>query len=131
MVQTIKIASILQNIYEVENFLNGVFKDLAFSRKVYCKIYLAVTEAVNNAILHGNKKDRSKFVTIIFYNNEDHFIVEVIDEGSGFEFDSIPDPREQINIRKESGRGIFIMKQYADKVKFHKGGSTVQLKFNK
>ena len=131
MVQVIKIASTLQSVYEVEHFLNAVFKDLGFSRKIYCKIYLAVTEAVNNAVIHGNGKDKTKFVSINFHNYNDHFIVQIEDEGKGFDYTIVPDPRDPNNIRKESGRGIFIMKQYADKVNFEKQGSIVQLTFNK
>ena len=131
MVQTIKIASALQHISEVEHFLNAIFKDLRFSRKIYCRIYLAVTEAVNNAIIHGNDKNRSKFVSISFTDAKNKFIVQVEDEGSGFNYAIVPDPCDPNNIRKESGRGIFIMKQYADKVFFDQNGSTVQLIFNK
>ena len=131
MVQVIKIASTLQSVYEVEHFLNAVFKDLGFSRKIYCKIYLAVTEAVNNAIIHGNGKDKSKSVLISFHDYNDYFIVQIEDEGKGFDYAVVPDPRDPKNIRKESGRGIFIMKQYADKVNFENEGSMVQLTFNK
>lgn len=131
MVQTIKISSCLHNVYNVEQFLNTIFKELAFTRKLYCRIYLAVLESVNNGIIHGNKKDNTKYVNIVFDETEEQYIFNIEDEGSGFSFVNLPDPRDIGNRNKESGRGIFIMKQYADKVNFTKNGACVQLIFNK
>lgn len=131
MVQSIKIASIINNINEIENFINTIFKEINFSRKIYCKMYLSVTEAVTNAIIHGNKKKPSSFVTITFDENESQYIVTVEDEGSGFNYNILPDPLNINNITKESGRGIFIIKQYSDKVIFKKNGACVNLIFNK
>jgi serine/threonine-protein kinase RsbW len=131
MVNKIKIKSLVRNICEVEYFLNTIFKDFQFSRKIYCKIYLATIEAVNNAIIHGNQCDASKTVTITFKIDEDRYIVSIKDEGPGFDFTSVSDPRSSKNIYKETGRGIFIMKQYSDKVKFNKEGTLVKLIFNK
>lgn len=94
-------------------------------------MYLSLTEAFNNAIMHGNQLDQHKKVSIDFDQTVDQFIITVADEGPGFNHDSIPDPTHHHNIRKESGRGIFIMKEYADKVIFSKNGSVVKLIFNK
>lgn len=131
MVTKIKIESLVRNICEVEYFLNSLFKDFQLSRKIYCKIYLATIEAVNNAIIHGNQCDSSKIVTVSFKIDEDKYIVSVKDQGPGFDYTNISDPRQANNIYKETGRGIFIMKQYADKVKFNKDGTLVKLIFNK
>jgi len=94
-------------------------------------MYLSTSEAVNNAILHGNNKDSSKYVNITFEETEDHFMISVSDEGIGFDIHNIPNPTDKINLRKESGRGIYIMKEYADKVRFSKNGAMVHLIFNK
>jgi len=131
MVNKIQIKSLVRNICEVEYFLNTIFRDFQFSRKIYCKIYLATIEAVNNAVIHGNKSDASKNVTVSFKIDVDKYIVSVKDEGPGFDYTNISDPRHANNIYKETGRGIFIMKQYADKVKFNKEGTLVKLIFNK
>lgn len=131
MAQKIKIPSSLAHICEVEHFLNYVFKEYGLIRKIYCRMYLALTEAVNNAIIHGNCKDQSKSVTIKFDETFDQYIVSIKDEGEGFNYRKVPDPRNPSNIHKESGRGIFIMKQYADIVIFKQNGSFVKLIFNK
>lgn len=127
----IKIESSVKNICKVEFFLNSIFKDYKFSRKVYCRIYLSSLEAVNNAILHGNNNDPNKYVTIKFSDTPNQIIISVIDDGNGFDFQSVADPTMLANIKKESGRGIFIMKQYADKVKYNSKGNQVKLIFNK
>lgn len=100
-----------------------------FDRKIFCKIYISVTEAVSNAIKHGNGLDNSKFVEILF-NKYDHgyeFIIS--DQGKGFDYTEVPDPTKNENLNRESGRGIFLMKKYSDQVLFDKQGSTVTLLF--
>jgi serine/threonine-protein kinase RsbW len=131
MAQTIKVASVSKSINEVEFFLNAVFKENQFSRKIYCRMYLCITEAFNNSILHGNQHDPDKMVTIIFDQNDEQYFFTVCDEGAGFNMHVVPDPTHHSNLRKESGRGIFIMKEYADKVIFANNGSEVKLIFNK
>ena len=131
MVRTIKITSSIHNINEIEFFLNSIFRESNFSRKIYCKIYLAVIESVTNAITHGNQLNKDKFVTISFEEKEAFIIVSIDDEGDGFNWNIIPNPLEALNIKKETGRGIFIMKEYSDELHFNKRGNSVQLKFNK
>ena len=127
----IKIQSIIKNIGQVEFFFNSLFKEFRFSRKTYCRIYLSCTEAVNNAIIHGNKANSERFVKISFEDKPSFFLVKIEDEGLGFDYNMVPDPRIPANIGKESGRGIFIMKEYADKVIFENNGASVLLIFNK
>jgi serine/threonine-protein kinase RsbW len=131
MDRSIDIQSDLRNICEIEYFINGLFRELKFSRKLYCKIFLVINEAVSNAIVHGNKLNKSKLIRIIFENNTDHFLIIVKDEGDGFDYKTIKDPTHIDNIYNESGRGIFIMKQYADKVIYDDMGRIVKLTFNK
>lgn len=94
-------------------------------------MYLSVTEAFNNAVLHGNFLDATKMVTISFDQNDEQYFISISDEGQGFNLHEVPDPTHHLNIRKESGRGIFIMKEYADKVTFTRNGAIVKLTFNK
>ena len=131
MVRSIKIASDVRNIHEVEYFLNSLLKDFRIERKTYCKMYLATTEGVNNAIIHGNKSDAQKQVDVRFEDQLSYFEIWISDSGKGFNIKTIQDPTHKDNIKKESGRGIFIMKQYADKVVWENNGSTVHLIFNK
>jgi serine/threonine-protein kinase RsbW len=129
--QKIKIYSELQYICVIENFIKDLFIKESLSRKFFCKIYISVCEAVNNAIIHGNQGIVEKEVELIFINNKSHYEFIITDEGNGFDFFSIPDPTDCCNISKESGRGIFIMKTYSDELIFEDKGSRVKLLFFK
>lgn len=131
MNRCLEIESSFEQLFKVEAFCKCIFKELAFSRKLYCKLYLATIEGVNNAILHGNKEDRNKKVIVKFHGNNEKYIICIQDQGIGFDYTKIPDPTTNKNIREESGRGIFIMKQYADVVTFKDDGRKVKLEFNK
>jgi serine/threonine-protein kinase RsbW len=131
MEKSIKIISSINRFCEFEVFLNSIFYQYNLSRKLYCKIYIAVSEAVNNAIQHGNKNDKNKFIFIRFLEKKNVFIFYIQDEGLGFDYKNFKDPTLSNNIRNESGRGIFFMKKYANEVLFHNNGSCVQLIFHK
>ncbi len=105
-------------IERVEELTDRVSKEMNFSEAERDKIAIAVTEAVNNAILHGNKLDPAKNVFIHISSNERSVTFSIRDQGSGFDPDSLPDPLDPQNLLKESGRGIFILKSLMDEVTF-------------
>jgi serine/threonine-protein kinase RsbW len=128
---TIKIVipSITENIRIIESFIDNAKDRFNLDDDIYGNIMIAVTESVNNAIMHGNKNDKSKNVTLSLQlvNNTINFTV--VDEGSGFDFQQLPDPTAPENIDKPSGRGIFLMKHLSDEVNFRNRGTTVELSF--
>ena len=92
---------------------------------------LALSEAVTNAVIHGNKQDPSKKVFVTASLDENSAIhISVQDEGPGFEPQSLPDPLKEDNLMKPSGRGVFLMKQYADDVSYNDKGNKVTLRFS-
>jgi serine/threonine-protein kinase RsbW len=131
MERCIKIGSTISNIQEVELFLNSIFVDFEIDSNRYNKIYLSLSEAINNAIQHGNKLDESKFVTISFSVSSNYYEFTVEDEGIGFSMDVLKDPTQIENIRNESGRGIFIMKRFSDNVEILESGNKIKLNFIK
>jgi len=131
MEKSIKVISSTNRFCDIEGFLNSIFMQNNLSRKLYCRIYISVVEAVNNAIQHGNNNDISKNIFVNFVEEEDNFIFYIKDEGIGFDFNNLIDPTLSSNIRNEFGRGIFFMKKYASEVYFLNNGSTVKLIFNK
>lgn len=92
-------------------------------------IHLCICESVSNAIYHGNNQDLSKNVTIFAECANDFLVVEVSDEGNGFDYTNLPDPTLSKNLRKEGGRGLFIIRNLADQLVFKNNGSVIQLKF--
>ncbi|MDZ7604742.1 MAG: ATP-binding protein [Cyclobacteriaceae bacterium] len=128
---TIKIIipSITENIRIIESFIDNAKEKFQLDDDIYGNIMIAVTESVNNAIMHGNKSDKSKNVTLSLSLNQNTINFTIMDEGKGFDFQNLPDPTSPENIDKPSGRGIFLMKHLSDEVSFKNNGSLVQLSF--
>lgn len=127
--QKLKIESSADNLRLVERLIEDVCEIYNVSEDNFGNILIAVTEAVNNAIAHGNKNNPSKSVQIGFENQEKKITFSVSDEGNGFDYNGLPDPTDPNNIDKINGRGVFLMKHLADKVEFNQNGKEVLLTF--
>lgn len=127
--QNLEIASSLDNIPEVENLIDEVCERLGLNEEYYGNILIAVTEAVNNAIIHGNKSQVEVKVKISVEHQEKELVFTIKDQGKGFDFENLPDPTAPENLEKPDGRGIFLMKNLSDKVEFEDGGSKVSITF--
>lgn len=125
----IEIPSLGENIRIVESFIDNARDKFSLTDDIYGNIMIAVTESVNNAIIHGNKKESGKNVKLCLNveSNTLKFIIE--DEGEGFDYNELPDPTAPENIAKPGGRGIFLMKHLCDEVKFKEEGRIVELSF--
>lgn len=90
---------------------------------------VALTEALSNAILYGNRQDASKQVTLRARLDERDLVLEVVDEGTGFDMDACTiDPTTPDNIGREDGRGLYLMQTLMDRVeRFTNGGNVVRL----
>lgn len=125
----IQIPSLSENIRIIESFIDNAKEQYNFTDDIYGNIMIAVTESVNNAIVHGNQSDKSKNVhlSLSLEDNQVKFVIE--DEGPGFDYDNLPDPTAPENLEKPGGRGIFLMKNLCDEVSFADNGKKVQLSF--
>ena len=123
------IESDLSNVQKVEKIVEKIAKYMKFSEEEQDSLAISVTEIVGNAIVHGNKKDKNKKVTVDFDYKDDTITVSIQDEGDGFNEKTIANPLEPENLLKESGRGIFIVRALMDEVDFirSKKGTTVRL----
>ena len=126
---SIQIPSIIDNIRMIESFIDNAKERFQLDEDLYGNIMIAVTEAVNNAIKHGNSGNSTKNVHLSLSLNENLLKFVIKDEGSGFDYDNLPDPTAPENIEKPGGRGIFLMKHLSDEVHFTEGGKTVELSF--
>jgi len=99
----------------------------------FINFHIAVSEALINAIVHGNKENPDKRVLVDIYESEDALEVVVKDEGKGFNLNILPDPTESENLHKEHGRGVYIMKLLTDGYECvsEATGTTVRLVINK
>jgi len=114
--ENLTIRSNINELKKVADFTENFGEQLGLSEDEIDDITIAVTEAVNNAIQHGNKYNESKAIEISYKNEKEKIIVYVKDNGVGFEIDKISDPRVNENLLKDSGRGILIMKSLMDDV---------------
>lgn len=124
-----KIPSKAENVALIEKIVNNVCESHQVQEENYGNILIALTEAVNNAIIHGNKENPLKNVDISIDSNNSNIRFIIKDEGNGFDYNNLPDPTAPENIEKLSGRGVFLMRNLADKVEFSNNGSTVTLDF--
>lgn len=124
------IISEIGNIVKVENFIDHFTEFYRVDPVTFGKVSMSVIEAVNNAILYGNKLDISKHVRFIVERKDDRLFVTIKDEGQGFDFNNIPNPTLPGNIEKAAGRGLFLMKTLSDEIIFEDNGSKVTLIFN-
>lgn len=118
-----------KNVSEVEPFVHGLAKQYQLGPDISGNIQLCLTEAVTNAMLHGNCCDCTKVVSISLRRQKDELSIRVSDEGHGFNPDRVPDPTSPERLEECGGRGIFLMKQLADECRFMRGGATVEMRF--
>ncbi len=128
--QRLRIPSKPESLLLVERMVEDICDVLGVKEEVYGNILLSVTEAVNNAIQHGNKYDLSKVVEISFIKSNQLLTFAVKDEGNGFDFNHLKDPTDPENLESPHGRGVFLMKNLSDKVEFENEGRVVKISFN-
>lgn len=129
-VKSIKVDSTIDNLTRVESFVDEVCLEMNVRDESYGNVLIAVTEAFNNAVQHGNANDVSKSVVVNASSDGVTMQLSITDEGVGFDYDNLPDPTAPENLEKENGRGVFLMKSLADDVEFDQKGSLVRLIFN-
>ena len=104
---------------ELEEYIINIAEELNLDDTKINNIALSFSEAISNCMKHGNRFDKSKTVTIIVTITESKLIILLKDEGKGFNLDAVPDPTKPENILKDSGRGIHIMKNFLDDLRYN------------
>jgi serine/threonine-protein kinase RsbW len=129
MYKKIRIESKVENLRVVEKEIDETTTVIGISQDDYGKILVCTMEAVNNAIMHGNRSNPEKIVDIelSFDSNELH--IKVTDEGTGFKPEKVPDPTTPENIEELNGRGIYLIKHLADNIEFNERGNSVKMTF--
>lgn len=125
----IQIPSLTENIRIVESFIDNAKEKFHLDDDIYGNIMIAVTESVNNAIVHGNKGASDKNVSLLLKVDENTLKFTIKDQGPGFDYNNLPDPTSPENLNKPGGRGIFLMKHLCDEIHFKDQGRSVELFF--
>jgi len=123
------IQSKIEDLRKVEKFVDEISTACKLNSELYGNFLIAVLEAANNAIVHGNKLQEELPVTIEAEFDERSLRVTVRDCGKGFDYNNVPDPTAPENIENVSGRGIFLMKKLSDNTEFFENGTCVVLTF--
>jgi len=116
----------------IEDYVLEIVDSFQISETKRNNIEMAVAEAAANCILHGNKSDESKKVTVKIKSNSTQLIISFKDEGTGFNPNKVPDPTLPENLLKGSGRGVHIMNSLVDNLEyvFSNPGTELILSFN-
>jgi len=128
--QSLKLPSTSQSICKLEEFIQCVADQYKIGPSKYPDILISLTEAVNNAIIHGNKESHEKYVHVILEKTTSGLSFTVHDEGSGFNPQNLPDPTSAEHLDCCGGRGVFLMRQLADDVRYLNNGRSVCMDFS-
>ena len=126
----VEIPSDIRYIEQVVDLVKSQVEALHYApRQVALNIPVALSEAISNAILRGNREDTAKLVRVRASVDPLRLIVEISDEGAGFDLERCtPDPTTPENIVREDGRGLFLMRKLMDRVeRFAEGGNVVRM----
>ena len=126
----LKIKSNTSELKKVEVFLKETLIYYKLTENEFNRVLLCVSEAVINSIEHGNKFDNNKKVSLELAGDNNELNVIVRDEGEGYDITKLTNPTLKHNIKKESGRGIHIIKSYCDKIEVNKNESLIRFKMN-
>jgi serine/threonine-protein kinase RsbW len=124
---TLQLPSKQESITLVENLIEEIADKYHISEDTFANMMTCLSEAVNNAIVHGNKLDADKKVIVNADVEEKRTIWTITDEGDGFDYNNLADPTAPENIENLTGRGVFILKHLADQCIFNTKGNEVEL----
>ncbi|MFL2585613.1 MAG: ATP-binding protein [Parvicellaceae bacterium] len=130
VINQLSLASESKSLLILEDWINSLCEAYDIGEELYGNILIAVTEAVNNAIIHGNKNDVIKKTLVSYQSSEKNLVFIVKDCGVGFDFNNVKDPTDPNNIEQPDGRGIFLMRHLADEVEYSEPGNYVEIKFD-
>jgi sigma-B regulation protein RsbU (phosphoserine phosphatase) len=119
--------SYFEEMDRATSFIMSAMDSLGYADENIRKMKIILTELFANAIYHGNKGDHSKKVIVGHTIDKDKVIISIMDEGDGFDPSMIPDPTLPENLIKDCGRGIYIVRNYTDKIEFNKKGNRVTI----
>lgn len=119
------IPSTVEKIYPVEQQILSFARSLGYCDDDCFCLRLAMDEAMVNAIIHGNNYDREKTVTVRADCSHHSIAVTVLDEGDGYDINSLNDPTTQENIHATHGRGVFLIRQFMSEVTFNEKGNQI------
>ena len=127
MVKSLVIASELSAVRTAEETVLKAAARHGYRKGCLFAIKLAMEEGLNNAIRHGNRLDPRKTVQVDYEIAPDRLVIEIRDQGNGFDPQAVPDPTADENLEKPNGRGIMLIRAYMDEVSYSKDGTHLRM----
>jgi serine/threonine-protein kinase RsbW len=127
--KTLRLKSIPESIHQIERLIEEICDSNNLNHNYLGCITVALTEAFNNALEHGNKRNPEKFITVSFEKTSTGLMFNIKDEGEGFNFSNIPEIKDDGQEKIFPGRGIFLIKTLSDDVKFIEPGNELEIGF--
>src|SRR5437899_2222377 len=112
--------STLESVDQAETSVLDAAAQAGFDEDEQHRIGMAFRECMVNAVVHGNRYNRKKHVHVRVAKNTERFTIQITDQGEGFEVQEVPDPLDETNLLRHSGRGLFLMGAFMDDVKVRK-----------
>lgn len=130
-IRKVVLESTLESIDIVETLATTLKEEHSISEENFTGIWIALNEAITNAIKHGNKYSPSKKVCLTIETKDERYICFTVkDEGDGFDPYSVPDPTAEDRIEEPNGRGVFLINKLADTVHFSGNGTILEMCFD-
>ncbi len=126
----LKLRSTPTSISKIEGYVQRIASEFSINDAKFPDILISLTEAVNNAIIHGNQNDGSKYVDVSVSRIDSGIRFQVSDQGRGFNPCDVPDPTTPDRIECCGGRGVHIIKELSDNVEYLNNGRTVEIQFD-
>ena len=127
--KTLKLKSVPESINQIERLIEEICEDYNLNHNYLGCITVALTEAFTNALEHGNKRNSEKIIDMNFQKTSSGLYFNVKDEGEGFDYQKIPDVKDDGKEKSFPGRGIFLIKTLADDVNFIGKGNEIEIGF--
>lgn len=121
--------SSFEHLERAIDFIELFAEDHELGEDMLDRLQLVGSEAITNAIEHGNKLDPSKLVTFVLALNDKFVEMSITDQGPGFDESKIPDPLALENLLAEGGRGVYLIHQFADEIQYDSKGNCLLAKF--
>ena len=122
-----KISSCFCEAKQLEDRIVQAVEQCGYDEESIFALRLSLEEAFANAIRHGNRRDNTKNISVCYSVDEEYIEIFVADEGAGFDPQKVPDPTEERNLEKPTGRGIMLMRAYMNLVEYNDVGNTLHL----
>jgi serine/threonine-protein kinase RsbW len=122
-------AAISPFVDQLMQFITLFMRKFTSAKDAEHEIEVALSEALANAVIHGNHENADKTVDVICRCSMDGEVLIIVrDEGDGFESSAVPDPTERESLFLTSGRGLHLMRALMDEVSFEENGTVVRLR---